>query len=185
MCAHNITAERVFLSRAVTALLAVVLAIGCAPASTPSPNATTAAASATSDPRDTTSTSASASPSSVSSWRRIADIPTARSEVAAVLFRGGIYVIGGFGGGNVVERYDPSTDRWSRVPDLPMSVDHAMAAAIDDGDGAGIYVLGGNDGAPTARAFSLAPGATTWREIARMPGPRSQAAAAVLSGTIF
>src|SRR5919108_4870666 len=102
MCGHNITAERVFLSRAVTALLAVVLAIGCAPASTPSPNATTAAASATSDPRDTTSTSASASPPPVASWRRIADIPTARSEVAAVIFRGGIYVIGGVcGGGNV------------------------------------------------------------------------------------
>jgi N-acetylneuraminic acid mutarotase len=119
------------------------------------------------------------------SWRRIADIPTARSEVAAVLFRGGIYVIGGFGGGNIVERYDMSLDRWSRAPDLPVSVDHAMAAAFETGETSGIYVMGGNAGAPIARAFVLTPGASSWREIARMPNPRSQAATAVLGNVVY
>lgn len=111
------------------------------------------------------------------SWSRIPDIPTPRSEVAAVLHQGLIYVIGGFGGPNVVERYDRAAGRWERMPDLPIGVDHPMAAALN-GPKAGVYVMGGNSGgAATARAFRLAPGATAWEEIASMPEPRAAAAA--------
>ena len=119
----------------------------------------------------------SATPSSAAlAWRRIPDIPTGRSEVAATVFRSEVYVIGGFGGGRVVEIFDGQ--RWRRGPDLPLEVDHAMAASVPDGiDGAGVYVFGGNAGGPTARSFRLAPDATAWREIAAMPGPRSQGAA--------
>ncbi|HJW49520.1 MAG TPA: hypothetical protein VJ726_08900, partial [Candidatus Limnocylindria bacterium] len=114
--------------------------------------------------------------SSTLAWRRIPDIPTGRSEVAATAFRNQVYVIGGFGGARVVEIFDGQ--RWRRGPDLPLGVDHPMAAAVDDaaGAGAGVYVFGGNAGGPTARSFRLAPDATAWREIAAMPGPRSQAA---------
>ena len=120
---------------------------------------------------------ATASSSAPLAWRRIPDIPTARSEVAAAAFRNEVYVMGGFGGGRVVEIFDGQ--RWRRGPDLPFEVDHAMAAAIPDGsEGAGVYVLGGNNGGvPIARGFRLAPGASAWREIAAMPGPRSQGAA--------
>ena len=128
----------------------------------------------------TRSPSASSAPTGSSAaiaWRRIPDIPTARSEVAATAFRGEVYVIGGFGGGRVVEIFDGQ--RWRRGPDLPLEVDHAMAASVSDtaDAGAGVYVFGGNAPAPIARGFRLAPDATAWREIAAMPGPRSQAAA--------
>jgi len=169
-------------------LFAAALAMAaCTPAGGLSPTRAATAPVATSPglPDAATVTASARATSIAASWRRIADIPTARSEVAAVLFRGGIYVIGGFGGGSVVERYDIGLDRWSRAPDLPVSVDHAMAAAIDAGDGAGIYLMGGNAGAPIARAFVLAPGASSWREIARMPNPRSQAAAAVLGSVVY
>jgi N-acetylneuraminic acid mutarotase len=137
-------------------------------------------------PSETTFTFRASSPSPVASptasaasgalvWRRIPDIPTARSEVAATAFRNEVYVIGGFGGGRVVEIFDGQ--RWRRGPDLPLAVDHPMAAAIEETASAGVYVFGGNAGAPTARGFRLAPGATTWSEIAAMPSPRSQAAA--------
>ncbi|HEV8671555.1 MAG TPA: DUF1668 domain-containing protein [Candidatus Limnocylindria bacterium] len=118
-------------------------------------------------------------------WRRIPDIPTGRSEVAATAFRSEVYVMGGFGGGRVVEIFDGQ--RWRRGPDLPFEVDHAMAAAIPETtDGAGVYVFGGNNaGAPTARSFRLAPGATVWREIAAMPGPRSQAAAVARGSQVY
>src|SRR5437867_492874 len=133
----------------------------------------------------TRSPSASSAPTGSSAaiaWRRIPDIPTARSEVAATAFRGEVYVIGGFGGGRVVEIFDGQ--RWRRGPDLPLEVDHAMAASVSDtaDAGAGVYVFGGNAPAPIARGFRLAPDATAWREIAAMPGPRSQAAA-VARGT--
>ncbi len=118
-------------------------------------------------------------------WRRIPDIPTGRSEVAATVFRGEVYVIGGFGGARVVEIFDGQ--RWRRGPDLPLGVDHPMAAALGDiaDGGGGVYVFGGNAGGPTARSFRLAPGATAWREIAAMPGPRSQAAAVARGASIY
>ena len=118
-------------------------------------------------------------------WRRIPDIPTARSEVAATVFRNEVYIIGGFGGGRVVEIFDGQ--RWRRGPDLPLEVDHAMAASIPEtaDAGAGVYVFGGNAPAPTARGFRLAPDASTWREIAAMPGPRSQAAAVARGSSIY
>src|SRR5688500_14167954 len=123
--------------------------------------------------------------SSALAWRRIPDIPTGRSEVAATVFRDEVYVIGGFGGARIVEIFDGQ--RWRRGPDLPLGVDHPMAAAVDEasGSGAGVYVLGGNAGAPTARSFRLAPGATAWSEIAAMPGPRSQAAAVAQGRFIY
>src|SRR6266516_928805 len=131
---------------------------------------------------------ASAAPSGSSAaiaWRRIADIPTARSDVAATVFRDEVYVIGGFGGGRVVEIFDGQ--RWRRGPDLPVEVDHAMAASVPDtaDAGAGVYVFGGNAPLPIARGFRLAPDATAWREIAAMPGPRSQAAAVARGTSIY
>lgn len=130
-------------------------------------------------------TSASTAGSAQLAWRRIPDIPTPRSEVAATVFRNEVYVVGGFGGGRVVEIFDGQ--RWRRGPDLPLAVDHPMAAAVteDAGRGAGVYVLGGNAGGPTARSFRLAPGATAWTEIAAMPGPRSQAAAVAQGRFIY
>jgi non-specific serine/threonine protein kinase len=116
-------------------------------------------------------------------WRRIADIPTPRSEVAAAVFRESVYVIGGFGGGRVVEIFDGQ--RWRRGPDLPIEVDHAMAAAVDDsaGAGAGVYVFGGNTPSPTARAFRLDGGG--WKEIAKMPAPRSQGGAVARGSAVY
>jgi non-specific serine/threonine protein kinase len=160
------------LSLAVVALVA----IACT-ANAPAPSS---AATASAPPSGATSGTGTAA-----TWRRIADIPTGRSEVAAAAFRGGVYVIGGFGGGRVVERYAPDTNAWTRAPDLPIDVDHAMAAAIDAGDRAGLYAIGGNSGAPTARAFVLTPDASAWREIARMPAPRSQGAAVAIGATIY
>lgn len=129
--------------------------------------------------------SAPAASSAALAWRRIPDIPTARSEVAATVFRNEVYVIGGFGGGRVVEIFDGQ--RWRRGPDLPLEVDHAMAASVPEtaDAGAGVYVFGGNSGAPTARGFRLVPGATVWREIAAMPGPRSQAAAVARGSQVY
>lgn len=145
-------------------------------------------------PQSTTQTLATRSPafssaptgsSAATAWRRIADIPTARSEVAATVFRNEVYVIGGFGGGRVVEIFDGQ--RWRRGPDLPLEIDHAMAASIPETTdaGAGVYVFGGNAPAPIARGFRLAPDATAWREIAAMPGPRSQAAAVARGSSIY
>jgi len=163
-------------------LLAIAVLIGSACAvsdrstspTTPAPASSTTAASV-----------AVTSAAAAQRWQRIADIPTPRSEVAAAVFRDAIYVIGGFGGPNIVERYLPATDRWERQPDLPIGVDHPMAAAITAGPHAGVYVIGGNtSGGATARAFRLDPDTSRWREIAPMPAPRSAAAAVAIEDAV-
>src|SRR5437773_11853919 len=86
-------------------------------------------------PERTFTFGSSASPSaagatSPAAWRRVADITTPRSEVAAAVFRGVVYVVGGFGGGNIAETYVGSKragapgdreggDQWKAVGDRP------------------------------------------------------------------
>ncbi len=117
------------------------------------------------------------------SWRRVADIPTPRSEVAVGVFRGVVYVVGGFGGPNVAETY--IADRWSAAARYPISVDHAMAAGVDTAGTPGLYVFGGNvNSLSVARSFRFF-GDQGWREIAPMPAPRSQAAAVAIGGRVY
>ncbi|MDP9273964.1 MAG: hypothetical protein M3O99_00050 [Chloroflexota bacterium] len=134
-----------------------------------------------------TTTFGSASPpaaaTAAAAWRRVADITTPRSEVAAAAFRGVVYVVGGFGGGNVVETY--VADRWSTAPRYPIAVDHAMAAGVDTAGTPGLYVFGGNvNGVSVARSFRFF-GEEGWREIAPMPAPRSQGGAVAIGGRIY
>ena len=124
-------------------------------------------------------------------WRRVADIPTPRSEVAAAVHGGLVIVIGGFGGANVVEAYLPQQDRWLALGQLPVGVDHAMAAAtVSVGSAAShVYLMGGNvSGVASARVFRgtvSAPGGIMWEEVAAMPGPRSQGAAVAVGTKIY
>src|SRR5512132_411995 len=116
-------------------LLALLLGACIAPGEG-APESTTQVLQRTAPPSTSSAASGSTGASSPAAlaWRRIADIPTGRSEVAATVFRSEVYVIGGFGGGRVVEIFDGQ--RWRRGPDLPLEVDHAMAAAVIDAGGA-------------------------------------------------
>src|SRR5215207_191322 len=62
-------------------------------------------------------------------WERHAPLPEPRTEVAAAAAGGEIVVVGGFvaAGGNSarVDAYSVRNDRWRRLPNLPVSVDHA------------------------------------------------------------
>ena len=59
-----------------------------------------------------------------SGWRRMADLPEARSEMPATTLGGLVYVAGGFGAGTLAHRYDPAADRWERLGDLPVDTNH-------------------------------------------------------------
>lgn len=101
-----------------------------------------------------------------------------------------VFVIGGSGGPQRVELYDAAVDRWERAPDLPIGVDHAMAAASEGLESAapqGVFVFGGYlaTGGATARSFRFDAGVGRWEEIAPMPGPRAAGAAVEVAGRIF
>ncbi|HEX4743761.1 MAG TPA: kelch repeat-containing protein [Candidatus Limnocylindria bacterium] len=167
--------------------LAVALLIACQPSPGAStPTAPVQGAPATQGATATPVAGASGAPVATG-WKRIADIPTPRSEVAVATSRQTkVYVIGGFGGPERVERFDAETARWERVADLPIRVDHPMAVAVEglqNSSPQGVFVFGGYvGGSATARSFRLDVDAGRWEEIAPMPGPRAAAAAAATIG---
>jgi N-acetylneuraminic acid mutarotase len=121
-----------------------------------------------------------------SGWRTLAPMPTPRTEVAGAARRGRIFVIGGFAetGGTVsaVEVYRIDLDEWSAAPDLPLAVNHAMAAATEDG----VYVVGGyTDGlqAPSDRAFVLRAG--KWHELPNLPASRAAGGAVAIGRRVY
>ena len=127
-------------------------------------------------------------------WRTLSPAPTPRTEAAAAVLNGEIYLMGGYAppaeSVPVVEIYNPEQDSWRPGPPLVLPVNHAAAATLDDT----IYILGGYLGyalgssfallaAPTDGAFALRGG--TWQPIAPLPAPRAAGGAAVVNGKIY
>jgi N-acetylneuraminic acid mutarotase len=117
-------------------------------------------------------------------WSQGAPLPVPRSEVAATVAAGEIYVVGGFladgQGSNRVDAYSPRTNRWRRITDLPVTAHHPMATAHRGR----VYVLGGY-GPEGARltAFVLAGG--VWTPLPPMPESRAAGGAAVIGGKLY
>lgn len=124
-------------------------------------------------------------PTTSGSWRAYAPIPTPRSHMAYAATGRYFYVIGGLARSlqplTVVERYDAEADRWDRIADLPMGLDHAMAAALGDD----VVVAGGLYGVGSARAFRYVAAVNMWREIAPLPEPMSAGGAAAVNGALL
>ena len=111
-------------------------------------------------------------------------MPTARSEMPAVELDGKIYVPGGFGGGHVLEAYDPATDIWIELARLPEGRHHLMAASLRGR----LYLFGGGAGLSfdsTDRAWVYDPAADSWTDLPPMPEPRFAGAAVALNNAIY
>lgn len=119
-------------------------------------------------------------------WQRAAPLPDPRGEVAAAVVGGEIAVVGGFdrnGSDSArVDVYSPARDAWRRLPDLPVAVDHAMAASA----GRRLYVLGGYGPSrvPRRSAWTLAPGGR-WRALPPLPVGRAAGGAAIVKGQLY
>jgi N-acetylneuraminic acid mutarotase len=124
------------------------------------------------------------SPAATSSWRSAAPIPLPRSEVAAAAVGSEIVVVGGFlesgESSSRVDAYSPARNRWRRLPDLPVAVNHPMAAASR-----GRFYLVGGYGAtgPVRAAFAFFKG--RWTRLPDMPETRAAAGAAVVGRTLY
>jgi hypothetical protein len=118
-------------------------------------------------------------------WRRGADAPTRRSEVAAAVLGGRIFVVGGFGSGTggLVEAYDPAADRWERHAPLPVGLHHTAAVAFDNR----LFVAGGYRDGWTAEAsvFAYDPTADRWQARRPMPTARGALTAVVFRGQVY
>jgi non-specific serine/threonine protein kinase len=110
--------------------------------------------------------------------------------VAGAVVADRIGVVGGItddgGASNIVESYDPATDRWQSGPDLPEPLHH-VAAATFRGE---LVVVGGFTGGgadlydrPTDRVLALRGDA--WVDLPRLRRPRGAAAVAVVGDTLY
>jgi N-acetylneuraminic acid mutarotase len=117
-------------------------------------------------------------------WRTAAPIPLPRSEVAAAAVGSEIVVVGGFlesrESSSRVDAYSPGRNRWRRLPDLPVGVNHPMAAASRGR----LYVLGGYGATgPLRTAFAFFRG--RWSRLPDMPETRAAAGAAVVGRILY
>jgi N-acetylneuraminic acid mutarotase len=122
---------------------------------------------------------------SAAAWEEHTPLPQPRSEVAAAAVGGEVVVVGGFiaDGNNSarVDAYSIRADTWRRLPDLPVSVDHAAGTSWNGH----IYVAGGYgiDRRPLRTVFVLSRGA--WHRLPTLPDGRAAAAAAVADGRLY
>jgi N-acetylneuraminic acid mutarotase len=118
--------------------------------------------------------------SAAGGWSTHEPLPVPRTEVAAAVLGGEIFVVGGYladgRSSNEVDRYLPQADRWFRAPDLPAAVNHAAAASSRGR----LYVLGGYGAERSAFAFDGA----RWQTL-RLPAARGAAGAAALRGVVY
>lgn len=98
-------------------------------------------------------------------WTELAAMPApAQSEHAATTLDGKIYALGGFGDPTGFKRYDPATNQWTELPDLPAGRDHLAAFALDGG----VYYVGGvaqGGGPQEERGFRYDVAANTWQAL--------------------
>lgn len=119
-------------------------------------------------------------------WSSIEPMPERLDHAMAASANGKLYVMGGwrvFGeqASDAVYEYDPASERWRSVANMPFP--RAAGAAASDSRGT-IYVVGGVGPEPeVALAYDLA--SHEWRRIASIAEPREHLAAAAVDGRIF
>ncbi|SIR30155.1 S8 family serine peptidase [Micromonospora avicenniae] len=139
------------------------------------------------DAKATAATAAAAAATGDLAWSRIANAPAQVYDNAAVTIGGKVYSVGG-GAGTGTERstwvYDPATNLWTSLPQMPRGRS-APSAAVVDGK---LYVLGGwnADGAPVPTVDVFDPATNAWSTLVGVsnPAPRAAAGTAVVDGRI-
>jgi N-acetylneuraminic acid mutarotase len=117
-------------------------------------------------------------------WAEGAQQQPARSEMAAAVVDGKLYVPGGFGGESMFQVYDPAADAWRDLAPLPEGRHHLGAAALDGR----VYVFGGAAAGgwnPTSTAFAYDPATGAWTRLADMPEGRVGGAAVALGSKLY
>ena len=130
-------------------------------------------------------------------WNVISEIPTRRRDFSTAVVEGKIYLIGGTPfenrrgpyGLSTVEVYDPKTNTWERLADMPTPRTRAGAAVVNGI----IYVFGGYNGIDN-RLVNLKfldvveaynPQTDTWMRQQNMSGPRIQSGLGAVEGKIY
>ncbi|MBC8160025.1 MAG: hypothetical protein H7Z42_02310 [Roseiflexaceae bacterium] len=116
------------------------------------------------------------------SWNTVAPSPIERFEAQGLMVNGKLYVFGGFYN-NAIQAtvrsdvYDPSSNTWTRIADMPEPLTHAGQAS----DGNTIYIVGGyvgdSPGPSTDHVWKYDIATNTWSAGPSLLAPRGGGAA--------
>ena len=122
------------------------------------------------------------------SWSFGAPAPSpARSEGAAASHGGFFYAVGGRTALADLDRYDPATDMWTSLADMP-TPRGGLGVAVA---GNALYAIGGRTGGSPCAGGALATverydiATNTWSTVAPLPSARSDLAAVAHGGRIY
>lgn len=119
-------------------------------------------------------------------WRPIAPLPIPRTEMAwACEFRGRVHLVGGYAEQRVDRpyhhAYDPRTDQWETLAELPRGANHVGVAAVGDR----LFAFGGfieQNRTPHDESFAF--DGRAWTRIRRLPEACGAIACAVVGENI-
>ncbi|MDD9205579.1 kelch repeat-containing protein, partial [Georgenia sp. 10Sc9-8] len=123
-------------------------------------------------------------------WTARAPMPNPRNHLVGAALDGKAYAIGGQHNENEssglqsdVHRYDPATDTWTEVADLPVARSHT-AVVVRDGS---ILVLGGTNPGNKASSDVTAyhPEVDVWTALPSLPGARKTPVAALVGDRVY
>ena len=120
-------------------------------------------------------------------WSEVASLPSPRAALAATVYGGRVYVIGGVDENAVsssIDIYDPESNSWRRGPSLQSGRSHMSAVTV----GKLIYVIGGKDDTGSASldlAETLDPTSGAWAEVQGLEVGRADLGALEYNGRVY
>jgi N-acetylneuraminic acid mutarotase len=129
-------------------------------------------------------------------WEEVEEAPIVRFEAQSAAVDGKLYTFGGYTDPSIIPKnfeanvYDPKSDTWQQLPDMPRPITHAGTAE----DGQNIYLAGGVVGSYQEEEERKFPASTEvwkfdtqtqeWSAIPPLPEPRGAGALVVLGSTL-
>ena len=133
-------------------------------------------------------------------WKQVASNPVEREEAQSLVYDGKLYELGGFTGDGFdattqVDVYDPTTNKWTRIKDMPAPITHA--AVVADPDGHTFWFVGGFYGSfqhpnsgpipppATTDVYKFDAATDTWSKGPSLPALRGAGGAGVVNGKLY
>ena len=126
-------------------------------------------------------------------WSYLSQMPNPRNHIGSAVFDGKLFVFGGqkehdeeLVPQDDVHRYDPQTDTWTQLADMPQPFNHIHASVFVYGDY--IYSIGGqivHNATPYASVYAYNPTANTWNQFTDLPAKRFSIVGGGIDGKLF
>jgi N-acetylneuraminic acid mutarotase len=141
---------------------------------------------------DGATTFASAPTGTTIDWQEVAPSPIKRAEALGGVVNGKLYVMGGLysgGSGTILattrcDVYDPATNTWTRIKDMPEKITHAGQVIVGDT----IWFIGGyvgdHPGPATNHVWKYNTTTNTWSAGPTLPKMRGAGGAGLIGNTI-